>query len=109
MLSLEGGELNMFGSYTMIRTTQRDCYPLIHDEPTGTESGEPYRGTAGHRIGGGGSPCSSGGGSCCDRRAGNGAFSVRIRGAAIGAGAAAIGTAVSDSETGYSRSWGEYW
>ncbi|MDE6054383.1 MAG: hypothetical protein K2G55_11605, partial [Lachnospiraceae bacterium] len=32
-----------------------------------------------------------------------------LGGAAIGAGAVAIGTAVSDSETGYNRSWGEYW
>ncbi len=32
--SLDGGELNMFGSCTRIRTTQRDFYPQIQDEPT---------------------------------------------------------------------------
>lgn len=34
VLSLEGGELNMFGSYTMIRTIQKDFYSQIQDEPT---------------------------------------------------------------------------
>ena len=34
MLSLEGGELNMFGSYTRIRTTHKESYPVIDDEPT---------------------------------------------------------------------------
>ncbi|MDE6056126.1 MAG: hypothetical protein K2G55_20755 [Lachnospiraceae bacterium] len=33
-LSLEGGELNMFGKYTRIRTTQRDSFSVINDAPT---------------------------------------------------------------------------
>ena len=33
-LSLEGGELNMFGKCTRIRTTQRDSFPVIDDAPT---------------------------------------------------------------------------
>lgn len=33
VFSLEGGEINMFGSYTQIKTTQRESYPDIHDEP----------------------------------------------------------------------------
>lgn len=34
VFSLEGGELNMFGSCTRIRTSQREAYPAIDDAPT---------------------------------------------------------------------------
>ena len=37
VISLEGGELDMFGDYTLVRTTQRDSYPPINDAPVELE------------------------------------------------------------------------
>lgn len=37
VISLEGGELDMFGDYTLVRTTQRDSYPPINDAPVEPE------------------------------------------------------------------------
>lgn len=109
VLSFEGGELNMFGSCTRIRTTQRDFYPQIQDEPTelkvenhimaqlvtGLVVAAALAAVAVAVVVTGGAALAP--------------LACALGGAAIGAGAVAIGTAVSDLETGYNRSWGDYW
>lgn len=40
VVSLEDGELNMFGSCTRIRTTQWESYPEIEDEPMVLHAGD---------------------------------------------------------------------
>lgn len=106
VLSLEGGELNMFGSCTRIRTTQREFYPQIQDEPTelkvenhiaaqlitGLVVAAALAAVAVAVVVTGGAALAP--------------LACALGGAAIGAGAVAIGTAISDSETGYNRSWG---
>lgn len=109
MLSLEGGELNMFGSYTRIRTTHKESYPVIHDEPTelavkNSIIGQLITGLAiAAVLAGVAIAVAVTGGMALAPLA------CALGGAAIGVGAVAIGTAINDSETGYNRSWGEYW
>lgn len=109
MLSLEGGELNMFGSYTRIRTTHKESYPVIHDEPTelavkNNIIGQLITGLAiAAVLAGVAIAVAVTGGMALAPLA------CALGGAAIGVGAVAIGTAINDSETGYNRSWGEYW
>ncbi len=40
VVSMENGELNMFGSCTRIRTTQWESYPVIEDEPAVLQAGD---------------------------------------------------------------------
>ena len=92
----------MFGSCTRIRTTQRDFYPQIQDEPTElkVENHIMAQLVTGLVV-----------------AAALAAVAVAVvvtGGAALAPlacalGGAAIGTAVSDLETGYNRSWGDYW
>ncbi len=109
MLSLEGGELNMFGSYTRIRTTHKESYPVIDDEPTelavkNNVIGQLITGLAIAAVLAGVAIAVvvTGGAALAP-------LACALGGAAIGVGAVAIGTAINDSETGYNRSWGEYW
>ncbi len=109
MLSLEGGELNMFGSCTRIRTTHKESYPVIHDEPTelaikNNVIGQLITGLAIAAVLAGVAIAVvvTGGAALAP-------LACALGGAAIGVGAVAIGTAINDSETGYNRSWGEYW
>lgn len=96
----------MFGSCTRIRTTQREFYPQIQDEPTelkvenhiaaqlitGLVVAAALAAVAVAVVVTGGAALAP--------------LACALGGAAIGAGAVAIGTAISDSETGYNRSWG---
>lgn len=106
--SMEGGEINMFGRCTKIRTTQRESYPKIDDEPkmlkvennimeklfTGLAISAVIAGVAIAVAVTGGVALAP--------------LACALGGVAIGTGAVAIGTAVSDSQTGYNRSWEEY-
>lgn len=109
MLSLEGGELNMFGSYTRIRTTHKESYPVIDDEPTELAV---KNNVIGQLITGLAIAAVLAGVAIAVVVTGDAALAplaCALGGAAIGVGAVAIGTAINDSETGYNRSWREYW
>ena len=108
-ISMECGEINIFGSCTKISTTKRDRYPDIDDAPvvvavknnvmeqlrTGLVIAAVLAGVAIAVAVTGGAALAP--------------LACALGGAAIGTSAVAIGTAISDSQTGYNRSWGEYW
>ncbi len=108
VFSLDGGELNMFGSCTKIKATHCTSYPQIDDEPVelATKSSIKEKLLTGIAI-----AAVLAGVAIAVAVTGGAALAplaCALGGAAIGVSVVTVGTVASDSETGYNRSWEEY-
>ena len=109
VFSMEGGELNMFGSCTKIKTTQRDSYPIIQDEPTMLKVENNIK----EQLPTGLAVEVALAGVAIAVAVTEGAkltpLACALGGVAIETSVATIGTAVSASQTGYDRNLEEHW
>ncbi len=103
VVSMEGGAVNMFGSCTRIKTAQRESYPAIDDEPAVLQAEDSIK----EKLLTEGAVLAALAGVAAAVEVTEGAALApsvcALGGVAIGAGAAAAGTRVSGSQTGYDR------
>lgn len=104
-LSMEGGELNLFGStYTALELSDTRSYPKIQDAPTALPV-DPTKGLiAGLAV----AAVFAGLAIATVVTGGAALAAVALAGAAVGTGAATVGMYQHDKETGQSRSWGDF-
>lgn len=104
-LSMEGGEMNLFGStYTALELSEIKSYPKIQDAPTALPV-DPTKGLiAGLTV----AAVFAGLAIATVATGGAALAAVALAGAAVGAGAATVGMYQHDKKTGQSRSLGEF-